>query len=297
MKTYYSLVDANKVKSGIVIASFIGFITLATYLICYALGFDFSAVGIALILSGLLSFISFYYSDRIILSISGAVPANKRDHFDFYTVVENLSRSAGIPMPKLFVIEDSAPNAFASGRDPKHAVICTTTGLLAKLNRTELEGVVAHEMSHIKNYDTRLMSIVTILVGLVTLLADVLLRTRIRGKSDREGGNVGAILFIAGLIMALLSPIIAKLIQLAISRRREFLADSSGVAITKYPEGLASALEKLSKDKEPLEAANKATFHLYIVNPLKKNQGTVSWFANLFNTHPPIEERIKALRG
>jgi heat shock protein HtpX len=257
MTTYYELVDANKARSGVVIAIFIAFITAATYLICYALGFDLSAVGIALILSGALSFISFYYSDQIILTISGAVPANKKDHFDFYTVVENLARPAGIPMPKLFVIEDSAMNAFATGRDPQHAVVCATTGLLQRLNRTEIEGVVAHEMSHIRNYDTRLMSIVTILVGLVTLLADILLRTNIRGKSDRDdNGNIGTILMAAGFILALLSPIIAQLIQLAISRRREYLADATGASITKYPEGLASALEKLSKDREPLEAVS-----------------------------------------
>jgi len=298
MTSYYELVSANKARSGVVIACFIAFITIATYLICYSLGFDLSAVGIALILSGVLSLISFYYSDQIILSISGAVPANKRDHFDFYTVAENLTRPAGIPMPKLYVLNDTAMNAFAAGRDPEHAVVCATTGLLARLNRTELEGVVAHEMSHIRNYDTRLMSIVTILVGLITLLADILLRTNIRGKSNRDdNGNIGAILMVAGLILALLSPIIAKLIQLAISRRREFLADATGASITKYPEGLARALEKLSGDKEPLEAANKATAHLYIVNPLKNNKNTISWFAGLFNTHPPIAERIKALRS
>lgn len=297
MTSYYKLVDANKARSGMVIAIFIAFITAATYLLSYALGFDLSAVGIALVLSGTLSFVSYYFSDRIILGISGAVPANKRDHFDFYTVAENIARPAGIPMPKLYVQNDSAMNAFATGRDPEHAVVCATTGLLARLTRTELEGVVAHEMSHIRNYDTRLMSIVTILVGLVTLLADILLRTNIRGKSDRDNGNIGAFFMIAGFVLALLSPIIAKLIQLAISRRREFLSDATGAQITKYPEGLASALEKLSSDKEPLEAANKATSHLYIVNPLKNHHDSVGWFANLFNTHPPIAERIKALRS
>ena len=297
MTSYYQLVDANKARSGMVIAIFIVFITTATYLLSYVLGFDLSAVGIALVLSGALSFVSYYFSDQIILSISGAVPANKRDHFDFYTVAENIARPAGIPMPKLYVQNDSAMNAFATGRDPEHAVVCATTGLLAKLTRTELEGVVAHEMSHIRNYDTRLMSIVTILVGLITLLADILLRTNIRGKSDKDNGNIGALLMIAGLVLALLSPIIAKLIQLAISRRREFLADATGAQITKYPEGLASALEKLSGDKEPLEAANKATSHHYIVNPLKNHHDSIGWFANLFNTHPPIAERIKALRS
>ncbi|KKT39977.1 zinc metalloprotease HtpX [Candidatus Collierbacteria bacterium RIFOXYB2_FULL_46_14] len=297
MKNIYEQVDENKFRSVVVVASFIIFITAATYLITYSLGYDLSAVGIALIFSGLFSFISYYNSDKIILGISGASPANKKDHFEFYTVTENLSRVARIPMPKLYVIDDTAMNAFATGRDPEHAVVCATTGILSKLNRTELEGVVAHELSHIRNYDIRLMSIVTILVGLITLLADILLRTRMRGKSDREEGNLGAILMIAGIIMALLSPVVAQLIQLAISRRREFFADASGALLTKYPAGLASALEKISADKEPLEAANKATAHLYIANPLKNHHDSIGWFAGLFNTHPPVKERIKALRG
>lgn len=297
MKNYYEQVDENKLRSGLVIAGFIAFISAATYLISYSLGFDVSSVGIALIISGLISFISYYNSDKIILSISGATPANKRDHFDLYTVTENLVRVAQIPMPRLYIIDDTAMNAFATGRDPEHAVVCATTGLISRLNRTELEGVIAHELSHIKNYDIRLMSLVTILVGMVTLLADVLLRTRIRGKSDRDDGNLGAILFLAGLIMAILSPLVAQIIQLAISRRREFFADASGATLTKYPEGLASALEKISADKEPLEAANKATAHLYIASPLKNHHDSVGWFAGLFNTHPPVQERIKALRG
>ncbi len=297
MKNIYEQVDENKFRSAVVIVSFIAFITLATYLITYSLGFDISAVGIALIISGILSFFSYYHSDKIILTISGAIPATKKDHFDFYTVTENLVGVAHIPMPKLYVIEDTAMNAFATGRDPEHAVVCATTGILSRLTRTELEGVVAHELSHIKNYDIRLMSIVTILVGLVTLLADILLRTRMRGRSDREEGNLGTILFIAGIVMALLSPIVAQLIQLAISRRREFYADASGASLTKYPEGLASALQKISADREPLEAANKATAHLYIANPLKNHHDSIGWFAGLFNTHPPVKERIKALRS
>lgn len=297
MKNFYEQVDENKFRSGIVIVSFIAFITLATYLISYALGFDSGAVGIALIFSGMLSFASYYYSDSIILSISGAVPANKKYHFDLFTVTENMATVAKVPMPRLYVITDTAMNAFATGRDPEHAVICATTGLIERLNRTELEGVIAHEMSHVKNYDIRLMGIVTILVGMVTLLADILLRTRIRRSNRDDDGNLGMILFVAGIIMALLSPIVAQLIQLAISRRREFFADASGALLTKYPEGLASALEKLSKDTEPLEAANKATSHLFIVNPLKNHKDSVSWFAGLFNTHPPVKERIAALRS
>ena len=203
-------------------------------------------------------------------------------------------------LPKLYVIDDTAMNAFATGRDPEHAVICATTGLLSRLNRSEIEGVVAHELSHVINYDIRLMSIVTILVGCVALLADWMLRMSAWGGGRRrdkdEGGQIGAVLFIVGIVLAILSPIIAQLIQLAISRRREFLADASGVAITKNPTGLSHALEKISQDREPLEAANKATAHLYIENPLKNLHSGVGWFSGLFATHPPVEERLKALR-
>ena len=200
-------------------------------------------------------------------------------------------------MPKLYVIEDTAMNAFATGRDPEHAVICCTTGILARLERPELEGVVAHELSHIKNYDIRLMSVVTILVGFLALFSDMLLRSRLYGHRDRKSsgeGQVQVLLMVAAVLMAVLSPLIAKLIQLAISRKREYLADASGVAMTKNPEGLARALEKLGGDREPLEAANKATAHLYIVNPLKNTKVS---FAKFFMTHPPLEERISILRN
>ncbi len=187
-------------------------------------------------------------------------------------------------------------NAFATGRDPQHAVVVVTTGLLSKLNRTELEGVVAHELSHIRNFDIRLMGIVTVLVGMLTLLADILLRSRFRSsRGKNDSGQIGIIIFIVGVALALLSPLIANLIKLAISRRREFLADASAVKLTRYPAGLASALKKISKDTEPLEAANKATAHLYISNPLKNTHSAIGWFAKAFNTHPPIGERIKAL--
>jgi len=296
MLNVYEQVDANKQKSLLIIFLFILFIVGISYIFAIVLDFGLSFVGLALVFSGVMSFASYYFSDRIILTLSGARPANKRKDFDFFTVTENLVRVARIPMPKLYVIEDSAMNAFATGRDPQHAVVVATTGLLSRLDRSEIEGVVAHELSHVKNYDIRVMSIVTILVGLVTLLADWFLRMSFYGsrKSDREGG--GGFIVIIGLVLALLSPIIANLIKLAISRRREFLADASGVALTRFPEGLARALEKLSRDREPLEAANKATAHLYITNPLKNHKDSVSWFANLFNTHPPLEERIKALR-
>jgi len=299
MVNVYEQVDANKRRSFVVILAFIGFIALASWLMARAFGYGPGMVGFALIIAGFISFAGYWWGDKIILTISGARPASKKRDFIFFTVTENLCLATQMPLPKLYVIDDSAPNAFATGRDPQHAVVCATTGLLQKLNRTELEGVVAHELSHIRNYDTRLMSIVVILIGMITLLADWFLRSMRfgRGRDDEGDNRLGAIFFIVGLVLALLSPIIAQLIQLAISRRREFLADASGVMITRYPEGLARALEKISNDQEPLEAANKATAHLFIINPLKNNKGNVGWFANLFNTHPPVSERIKALKA
>lgn len=304
MKNIYEAQRSNKIKSATVVVLFVLFVAISTYFISKAFGVylgyepsELGFVGIALIVSGISSFVSYYFSDQIILGISGAREADRKRDFLFYTVSENLSIGAGIPKPRLYVINDSAPNAFATGRDPKHAVICVTTGLLEKLNRTELEGVVAHEMSHIKNYDIRLMSIVSVMVGLVALLGDWFLRVSFRGKSRDDNNGAAGIFILVGLIFAILSPIIGQLIQLAISRRREFLADNGSVSITRQPQGLISALEKISNDNEPLEVANKATAHLYIVSPFKnKNKNNRSAFASLFNTHPPVSERIKALK-
>jgi len=312
MLNIYEQVDRNKKRSFLIMAVFVVFITLVAYVLGRASGYSSSWIAIGLIFSGTMSFASYYWSDKIILGISGAKEANKKEYFNFYTVTENLCLATGLPMPKLYVIDDTAPNAFATGRDPQHAVVCTTTGLLEKLNRTELEGVIGHELSHVKNFDTRLMSVVSILVGMVALLGDWFLRSTrwgVRGRParfalrsmaggnrERDEGNLGAIMFVLAIVMALLAPIIAQLIQLAISRRREFLADALSSMITKYPEGLISALRKISADIEPLEAANRATAHLYIVNPLKGDEfkGKI---AGLFNTHPPVEERIAALSG
>lgn len=299
MKNYYEIIEENKVKSNLVIGLFIIFISVSAYLISYALGSDMSAVFVAVLLSSLASIGSFYYSDKIVLAMSGARPATKKEFFNFYTVTENLSTIAHVPVPRLYVIDDTAMNAFATGRDPEHAVVCATTGILEQLTRSELEGVIAHELSHVKNYDIRLMGIISVLVGTVTLLADWLLRFSFGGrrKRDNEGNNLEVFLFLAGMVMALLSPIIAQLIQLSVSRRREFFADAGSVSLNKHPEGLIRALEKISADQEPLEAANKATAHLYIANPLKNHTDSVGWFANLFNTHPPVKDRIKALQG
>ena len=307
MTNVYEQVDANKRKSAIVVIGFTLFITLATYFISRGMaayyGYEAGAMGItgvALIMSGLMSFAGYWWSDRIVLTLSGARSADRKRDFQFFTVAENLSLASGLPIPKLYVIVDTAPNAFATGRDPKHAAVCATTGLLSKLDRTELEGVVAHELSHVGNYDTRLMSVVSVLVGIITLLGDWFLRMSWygrSGRSDRDDKGAGAIFIVIGLLFALLSPIVAQLIQLAISRRREFLADASAVKLTRQPDGLVRALLKISKDREPLEAANKATAHLYFTNPLKNHHDAVGWFAGLFNTHPPVEERVKQLKA
>jgi len=297
MINVYEQVDRNKIRSAIIMVLFVVFVTFVAWILAKALGFGLQAVGWALIIGGFLSFASYWWSDKIILTISGARPADKKRDFQFFTVTENLAMSADIPKPPLYVIEDESPNAFATGRDVKHAVVCATTGLLSKLNRTELEGVIAHEISHIRNYDTRLMSIVSVLAGMVVLLADWFLRGmffRGRGRDERSG-DIGVIFFILGIILSLLSPLIAQLIQLAISRRREFLADASAVMLTRQPDGLIRALEKISSDRKPLLEANKATAHLFIINPFKGEQAR-GWLVNLFNTHPPVEERIKLLR-
>lgn len=299
--THYQLVARNKARSWVVVAGFITFIVLASYIMSVGLGYGLEFVGGAFILAGIMSFGSYWFSDKLILGISGAKPANRSEHFDFYTVAENLAQSQGLPQPKLYVIDDTAMNAFATGRDPKHAVICATTGLLNRLDRSEVEGVIAHELAHVKNYDIRLMSIVSILVGFIALFADWILRISFWGGGNREnnksGGQIGLIMMVLGLVLAILSPLIANLIKLAVSRRREFLADASAISMTKNPEGLARALEKISQDPKPLESANKATAHLYFSNPLKKAKGSAHWFANLFNTHPPTSERISALRN
>jgi len=304
MQNIYEVQASNKRKSFFVLIGFVAFITVAIYILSSAfsiyLGYEpggLGIVGLALIISGLMSLGSYYYSDK---TISKARLADRKRDFEFYTVVENLAIASGLPKPKLYVIDDSAPNAFATGRDPEHAVICATTGLLDKLNRTELEGVIAHELTHVKNYDIRLMGIVSVLVGMVALLADMFLRMSYWGgrrrNSEEKDNQLGVIILVLGFLFALLSPIIATMIKLAISRRREFMADAGSVSITRQPGGLISALKKISVDSEPLEVANKATAHLYIANPFKdKRKDTIGFMAGLFNTHPPIEQRIKVL--
>lgn len=292
----YNQISANKWKSAGFVILFIFLFTGLGYLFSKATGYSW-ILPLAVIIAVVQSIGSYYYSDKIVLRMSKARPANSEEHAYLINSVEGLSIAAGIPVPKIYVIDDTAPNAFATGRDPKHAVIAVTTGLIQKMNRVELEGVIAHEMSHIKNYDIRLMALVAVLAGTIVLVSDWLIRSTwyggYRRRRSNDSGN-GIILIIA-IVAAVLAPIVAALIQFAVSRQREYLADASGALLTRYPDGLASALEKIASDNEPLEAANKATAHMYIYNPLRNLDG--GFINQLFSTHPPLEERIRRLHA
>ncbi len=295
--TIYNQISNNKLRTFLIMAVFIFIVSGFFYLIGKFFNSSNNYLVFGLLFSLFSSVGSYFYSDKIILFTVGAKPANKRDHFDFYTVCENLSVASGLPMPSLYVINDDSPNAFATGRDPKHAVVCATSGLLELLERTELEGVVAHELSHVKNYDILLASIVAVLVGTVAIVSDWTLRGLWWGRGrDSEEKERSPILFILAILALILAPIAATLIQLAISRRREFLADASGALLTRYPTGLASALEKISSYPRSLQFATSSTAHLFITNPFRKKLKG-NWFINLFSTHPPVEERIKILRS
>lgn len=275
---------------------FILFFLTVSYILGKALGYGLSFAGIMLIISGIMSFISYYNSDKIVLAMANAKPADKTNYRQLYTTVENLSIASGLPMPKVYVVDDPSPNAFATGRDPKHAAVAATTGLLSKLKDVELEGVISHELSHVKNYDTRLMGVVSILVGSIAILADVFFRSMWLSDRNNDRRSGGSIFLVLGIVFAILSPIIATLIQLAVSRRREYLADANGALLTRYPDGLASALAKIAEDKTPLKHASTATAHFYIENPFKGDRAK-GFFVNLFSTHPPVEDRIKILRA
>ena len=244
----------------------------------------------------ILQIVAYWYSDKIVLRLAGARPATREEFFDLYTVVENLSITAGLPTPKIYVVQDDAPNAFATGRDKDHAVVCATTGLLAILNRSELEGVMAHELSHIGNRDMLISTVVVVLVGFISIISDVFLRRLMWGgrRSDDGEGNSGAVLMVVGIVLAILAPLIGTLIQLAISRKREYLADASGALLTRYPEGLANALRKIGQYSAPLAHQSDAIAHIYLADP--KGSKT-SRIGQLFMTHPPINARIQALLG
>lgn len=295
MRNIFNDVRNNKIKSWLLMLAFIVLISLLGSVIGIWLGSIWFGLVIAILFSLIYSTAGFFSSDKMILTLSGAKPVTKKEYPYLYHTVEAIAISAGIPAPKCYVIEDSALNAFATGRDPKNAAITVTTGLLKVMNRQELEGVIAHEMSHIKNYDIRFMMLTVVLVGIVTLLSDFLLRSFLWGgkSKNRREGSGGIVLIIIGIALAILTPLIGQLIKLAMGRKREYLADANGALLTRYPPGLANALRKISKDPDPLvDKANKATAHLFISKPFREAQGFVT---RLFATHPPLDERIKRL--
>jgi len=246
-----------------------------------------------------MSVFSYWQSDKIVIMTTGAKPLSDQAAPELHNIVENLAITAGIPKPRIYIVDAPQPNAFATGRDPEHAIVAVTSGILQIMNKTELEGVLAHEMSHIGNRDMLVSTVVVVLVGVIQLLSDIFLRSMrfgFRGNNDRNGGQAGAIFLLIGIALAILAPIAAILIQLAVSRKREYLADASGVLLTRYPEGLASALQKLAQDNTPMRQASHATAHLWLDDPYQGKQKTIGWFSKLFMTHPPIEDRIKKLR-
>jgi heat shock protein HtpX len=294
MLNVYERVDQNKRRSVLIMVGFVIFVVGFVYIIGQIFGSGRGVIIGALVFSILSSVGSYFWGDKLVIKLTGAKPANKNDFFDYYTAVENLCLAAQVPMPDLYVIQSPAMNAFASGRNPEHAVICITTGLLNNLDRTELEGVIAHEISHIINYDIRLMMIVAVLVGTITIISEWLIRLGRLGSS-RDSKKSNPIGLAGGLIALIISPIAAKLIQLSLSRRREYLADATAVKLTRQPSGLINALQKLNQNQIPMKTAHQATAHLFIINPFKNTGGLKKLFS-LFSTHPPIEERIKNLQ-
>ncbi len=296
---FYGEISKNKRNSTFLILIVVGFIIFLGYLFGIVLVKNaVFGVIIALIISIVYILIGYYAGSSFILGASGAKEISKKEYPYLWHTVEGLSIAAGIPMPKIYVIEENSPNAFATGRDPKHASVTVTTGLLKILNRGELEGVLAHELSHIKNYDVRIMMLTTVLVGALVLISDFFLRSIFfsgGNRNNRDGGNLNLIFIAIALLFAILTPIIGELMKLAVSRKREFLADANGAFLTRHPQGLANALKKIANDPEPgIKGVNKATAHLWIESPLRNGKG---FFTGLFSTHPPIEERIKKLES
>lgn len=297
----YEEISGNKRRSYLLVFFFFVFIIFIGLLIGIFYGNQYFGLGLALVIGILYFLFSYYNGAQTILAMTGAKEAKKPDQAYLINTVEGLSIAAGLPkVPKVYVINDSALNAFATGRDPEHSAVTVTTGLMQKLNRQELEGVIAHEISHIKNFDIRVMMLTAVMVGLTVLLSDFLLRSFLWGGkgNDREHNQLTLILIVAGFVLAILSPFIGEAIKLAVSRKREYLADASGALLTRYPKGLADALGKISQDPDPLvDKANKATAHLFISIPFRHDKGRESLMQRLFSTHPPIAERIRRLEG
>ena len=302
MATIYTHKDANIRKTWGLITVFLLLIIGLGWILGYLFGSPV-ILGIAIIWSIIASVGSYWWSDKLVLALTHAKPIKKEDAPEFYRIVENLSITAGLPMPRLYILHEEALNAFATGRNPEHAVVAVTSGLLRRLERVELEGVIAHEMAHIGNRDMLVSTVVVVLAGIVVLVTDLTFRIMFHGgfggRRGRDGGG-GAVMLIIGLAVMIIAPFLATIIKFSVSRKREFLADAQGALLTRYPEGLARALEKISQDTNRLSVANNATAHLYFENPFKSDRRGgegVSWFAKLFMTHPPVEERIRALGG
>lgn len=294
---FYAEIAANKRRSLILMFVFALVVVLLGYGLGSYWGQPYVGLLLAFVIALVLAWGGYYHSDKLVLAVSGARPVEREEYPHLYHVTEGLAIAAGIPAPRCYVIDDPSPNAFATGRDPEHGVICVTTGLLEMTDRYELEGVVAHEMSHIRNYDIRVQTIAVVMAGMVVLLGDWLLRSVFWGRRRRRSSSgkqnpVMMVLMVLAIVAAILSPLIAQFMRMAISRKREFLADATAVQLTRYPEGLASALEKLASSTQPLAAANKATAHLFIVNPLK-----AKGLDRMFSTHPPLGERVERLRA
>lgn len=294
----YGAIAANRWRTWLMIVLFTALVAALGFVLgeVWFRGGGLFVLPFALAISSVSALTSYFAGDKIVLGLSKAHEVSDQQEPELHHVVEELAIGAGIPKPRLYVIEDSAPNAFATGRDPKHSSVAVTRGLLTKLDRTELQGVIAHELSHVRNFDIRVMLVVAVLLGMAALLSDWIFRSMFWGSRgrDRDRGGAGAILLVVAIVLAILTPIIAQLIQLAVSRQREYLADASGALLTRYPAGLASALRKIAADKDALEVANKATAPLYIANPL---HDAPTFLDGLFDTHPPIQERIKRLEA
>jgi protease htpX homolog len=291
----YEDIKKNKIKTGVVVFAFLTMITLILYYLCYAFNFGEYAIVIALIFSIVSTIATYYNCDKIVLASVRAREATKEEDLEITNILDALMLTSGLTTkPRLYVIDSMQPNAFATGRNPENAIICVTQGLLQKLDYYEIEGVIAHELAHIKNYDIRLSAVISVMVGFVIMLSDMFMRVSFRSRRSDDDNNSGnAILMIIGLIFLIISPIISKLIQLAVSRRREFLADATAISFTRNPDGLISALVKISSDDEELDVASNSNAHMYIVTPFKEKRNKSS----LFSTHPSVEERVEALRN
>lgn len=291
----YEDIKKNKVKTGIVVFIFLTMITLILYYLCYAFDFGEYAIVIALIFSIVSTIATYYNCDKIVLASVRARPATKEEDLAITNILEGLMITSGLTVkPRLYVVDEMQPNAFATGRNPENAIICVTQGLLQKLDYYEIEGVIAHELAHIKNYDIRLSAVISVMVGFVIMLSDMFMRVTFRSRKSNDDNNSGnAILMVIGLIFLIISPIVSELIQLAVSRRREYLADATAISFTRNPDGLISALMKISSDDEELNVASNSNAHMYIITPFKNKRKKSS----LFSTHPGIEERIEALKN